>query len=157
MAYLGEKFGLMGRDAAERAMVDQLLCEVMDLRNDAIALFYGNQITFTELSNPDNDAAAYLDEVVAPHYAKLESWLALKGTPYLAGGSPTAPDFHLWEMLDQHTLFATDYEMADPLADCPCLTSFAARFSALPQLAGYFSGPLHSLPCNNKGALWGGL
>ena len=29
--------------------------------------------------------------------------------------------------------------------------------AALPQLAGYFAGSLHALPCNNKGAEWGGL
>ena len=57
-----------------RALVDQLLCEVMDLRNDAIAIFYGNPVPFTSLSTPQTDAAAYLEEVVTPHYIKLEGW-----------------------------------------------------------------------------------
>ena len=36
---------------------------------------------------------------------KLEAWLAAKGAPtqgpFLVGATPTAPDFHLWELLDQ--------------------------------------------------------
>jgi hypothetical protein len=96
-------------------------------------------------------------EIVASHYTKLEGWLSLKGTPFLVGSSPTAPDFHCFEMLSEHTTFAADHGLPDPLAaDCPCLTAFAARFAALPQLAGYFAGPLSKLPINNKSALWGG-
>jgi hypothetical protein len=93
---------------------------------------------------------------VATHFAKLEGWLTLLNTPFLVGNSPTAPDFHLFEMLDQHTAFAADYHQKDPIATCPHLTAFAARFRALPQLAGYFAGPLSSLPANNRGARWGG-
>lgn len=93
---------------------------------------------------------------VATHFAKLEGWLTLYDTPFLVGHSPTAPDFHLFEMLDQHTAFAADYRQNDPIATCPRLSAFAARFRALPQLAGYFAGPLSSLPANNRSARWGG-
>lgn len=95
-------------------------------------------------------------DTVAPHYTKLEGWLSLNGTPFLVGTAPTAPDFHLFEMLDQHTIFAADHAQDDPIDACPCLTAFAARFAALPQLAGYFAGSLAKLPINNTSALWGG-
>ena len=101
-------------------------------------------------------ALGAVTDTVAPHFAKLEGWLTLNSTPFLVGNSPTAPDFHLFEMLDQHTIFAADYHQDDPIATCPCLTAFAARFRALPQLTGYFNGPLSKLPINNHSALWGG-
>lgn len=97
-----------------------------------------------------------MSETVAPHYAKLEGWLDLNNTPFLVGNSATAPDFHLFEMLDQHTAFAADHHQDDPIATCPCLSAFATRFAALPQLARYFAGPLSKLPINNRSALWGG-
>eukprot|EP01045_Picozoa_sp_COSAG04_P020005 COSAG04_NODE_2002_length_5029_cov_5.314604_3_plen_297_part_00 len=59
-------------------------------------------------------------------------------------------------MLDQHSALAADLGEPDPLEACPALQAFAARFRALPELAGYFAGPLAALPPNNKSALWGG-
>ena len=97
-----------------------------------------------------------MTETAAEHFAKLEGWFALNNTEFLVGDSPTAPDFHLFEMLDQHTAFAADHHQVDPIAACPCLSAFSARFRALPQLAAYFTGPLSKLPFNNYGALWGG-
>jgi glutathione S-transferase len=166
LTYLAGKLGLMGAvggarggPLAERALVEQCLCQVMDLRNDAVALFYGNQIPFTDppVNNPDENAAVYLSDTVSVHYGKLEAWLELHGTTFLAGATPTAADFHLFEMLDQHSAFAVDFGLADPIDTCPRLDALASAFRALPQLAGYFAGPLHALPMNHApAALWGG-
>ena len=38
MSCRGDKFGMLGADTAGRARVQQCLCQVMDLRNDAVAL-----------------------------------------------------------------------------------------------------------------------
>lgn len=54
MSYLGAKFGLLGVGDGERALVEQCLCQVMDLRNDAVAQFYGKQS-----AHPTTDAARY--------------------------------------------------------------------------------------------------
>lgn len=176
MSYLGAKFGLLG-NGEQRSLVEQCLCQVMDLRNDAVTLFYGKQIAHpatdaeryceTQLSSPcinymypccalRHRALHAVTDTVAAHFAKLEGWFALNNTEYLVGDSPTAPDFHLFEMLDQHTTFAADHHQDDPIVKCPCLSAFSARFRALPQLAKYFAGPLSKLPVNNHGALWGG-
>jgi len=101
-------------------------------------------------------ARVAVSEKVSVHYSKMEGWLTTVGGDFLVGGSPTAPDFHLWEMLDQHSALAADLGEPDPLEACPALQAFAARFRALPELAGYFAGPLAALPPNNKSALWGG-
>ena len=41
LVYLGEKFGLLGATPRERIECEQLLCEVMDLRNAMVKEFYG--------------------------------------------------------------------------------------------------------------------
>ena len=67
----------------------------MDLRNDAVGKFYGG-------GAPEDNWVGHLTGSVATHYGKFEAWLTQHGTKYLACDSPTAPDFHLFEMLDQH-------------------------------------------------------
>lgn len=149
LAYLGRKFGLMGQDSAEASLAEQCLAQVMDLRNAAIPVFYSGDLPA--------DGPAHLDDV-AGHYAKLDAWLedgASAGRLFLAAASPTAPDFHLWEMLDQHTRFCAFYGFEDPLRSCPHLLTYEQRFRALPELRGYFAGPLHQLPLNNKSAVFG--
>ena len=56
LSYLGAKFGLLG-DAEQQTLVEQCLCQVMDLRNDAVALFYGKQI-----AHPATDAKRYREK-----------------------------------------------------------------------------------------------
>jgi glutathione S-transferase len=69
-------------------------CAVFDLRNAAVELFY----------SPTEDFEVGLDahmDTTATHLGKLDAWLTQHGTPFLAGARPTAPDFHLFEMIDQ--------------------------------------------------------
>lgn len=40
-AHLGRVLGLYGSNYAETLKVEQCLCQVMDLRNDAVSAFYG--------------------------------------------------------------------------------------------------------------------
>ena len=67
----------------------------MDLRNDAVGKFYGG-------GAPEDNWVGHLTGSVATHYGKFEAWLKQHGTKYLACDAPTAPDFHLFEMIDQH-------------------------------------------------------
>ena len=148
LQYLGKKLNLMGKGEHEEGLEQQCLCQVMDLRNDAVACFYGGK-----------DADEYLQGVKG-HYGKFEGWLDSHNTDYLAGSQPTTADFHLWEMLDQHEAYCV--AKGKPLllhtlgSEYHLLRRFYSRFAALPQLAGYFAGPLHALPINNKMADFGG-
>ena len=126
MTKLGGKLDLLGATDAEKAEVEQLLCEVMDLRNACIAVFYGGDLE--GLSG------------LAKHGSlrKLNAWLAQKGTAFLVGASPTAPDFHLWELLDQLKILASTngekekgcMESRVGEAQCCCIElSFLARLT----------------------------
>lgn len=154
IAFLARRFGLMGENEEEVSKNEQCLCEVMDLRNDAIGLFYAG-------FGPDKDAVfearkeAYYTRKVPAHYQKFEAWLRQQGTAYLVGDSPQAADFHLWEMLDQHEALGRFLGKPSLLETCPELRRYYAAFAALPQLQAYFAGPLHKLPINNKMAVFG--
>jgi len=78
------------------------------------------------------------------------------------GDGVTAPDFHLFEMIDQYhamvehySLSATERDPANPDSDMPLLAAFYAAFKALPRNAIYFSSSLPHYPFNNKGAKFG--
>mmetsp|Transcript_10967 Transcript_10967/g.37313 ORF Transcript_10967/g.37313 Transcript_10967/m.37313 type:complete len:273 (-) Transcript_10967:197-1015(-) len=154
LTFLGRRFSLLGATEEDLHKNEQCLAQVMDLRNDAISLFYGG-------FGPDKrqvfDARkeAHYEGKARGHYAKLEAWLGQQGTLYLVGESPQAADFHLWEMLDQHEELGRFLGKASLLEDFPRLKKLYGAFRELPQLQGYFEGPLHALPINNKMAVFG--
>ena len=146
-AYLGRKLGLYGANDLETLKCEQVLCEVMDLRNNAVKFFYSS----------GDDLAARVEahaKSAATSFGKLETWLRQQSTPFFAGATPTAADFHAFEMIDQHLVTEV---LVVPGADneFPLLAAFHTRFRALPQLQGYFDGPLSKLPLNNKMACIG--
>lgn len=149
MAFLGEKFGLYGTVTAPppgpqrqlaSARVLQCICEAQDLRNAGVKAFYGRA-----------PAEPYINSTIPNTYAKVEAWLDTTKSKFLAGDAPSAGDFHLWEMLDQNERFATEIKRQPPtfLDKTPKLMALYRRVRALPQLKGYFNGPLYKLPCNN--------
>ena len=91
IVYLADKCGLMGKTAQERIECEQCLCECTDLRNEMVRNFYGSACEPAML-------AALLKH---GSLAKLDAWLEAKGTTFLIGDEPMAPDFHLAELLDQ--------------------------------------------------------
>ena len=137
MEYLGEKFGLMGTNPVERSECTMLLCQVKDLRDDCTGTFYprGN----------DPDALGKLMDNMS--LVKLENWLAAKGTTYLLGETPNAPDFHLWEMLDQlNEASAYAANKASPFSGRPNLKKLYDAFLSLPCMKSYVSSGLAGLP-----------
>jgi glutathione S-transferase len=144
-SHLGRVLGLYGSTYAETVAVEQCLCQVMDLRNDAVGKFYGGS---------DDNFAGHLKSI-AGHYEKFELFLVQQGKGFLATDTPTAPDFHVFEMLDQHEALAKFTKSDSPLAAFPLLTKYYEAFKALPTLQAYFNGPLNQLPANNKMAAWG--
>ena len=83
--------------------------------------------------------------------------MALNDTPFLVGNSPTAPDFHMFEMLDQHEILAKFLKTKSFLATenekgkllYSNLRKFYGDFKLLPQLQDYFAGDAYQLPINN--------
>ena len=65
--------------------------------------------------------------------AKLNSYEKfLGGRQYFCGDSPTFPDFHMYELLDQHRMLAPDQIKAHKKID-----GFLSRFESLPKINAY--------------------
>ena len=153
--HLGRVLGLLGNDESDLISCEQLLCEIMDLRNSMGGSAYSPTIAHT-------DAAKLLGNAAGKNgsFQKFELWLAREKSAgrsglFLVADKATAPDFHLWEMLDQFTLYASRFEQPDPLLAFPHLQAFYASFRTLPQNARYFDSVLARLPMNNKSASFG--
>mmetsp|Transcript_89663 Transcript_89663/g.159257 ORF Transcript_89663/g.159257 Transcript_89663/m.159257 type:complete len:242 (-) Transcript_89663:147-872(-) len=145
LAYLGRKFKLMGDKPEDYVKVEQILCEAQDLRNACIKEFYMGDLSSWKT----------LMETVKSSYEKFETWLTQQGSLYTCGATPTAGDFHLWEMLDQLELLAKVNKLPSPLAGFPKLKALHAALRSEPKLQKYFQGELCKLPPNNIMAQFG--
>ena len=154
--YLGRKLSMLGTNDEEREACEQLLCEIMDLRNKMTHFVYD--------AHASHEGAAVLVDGVAGKNGilqKLELWLQSEVTvkghsgTFLVGNRATAPDFHLWEMLEQYEALASFYKLPDPLASYIYLKTFKSRFAERPENAKYLASNLVKMPYNNKIATFG--
>lgn len=149
--YLGEKLGLWGKSRADEIKCMELLCEVMDIRN-----------AFTNFCYRDGDPKNVEGPLLKSRcWEKLELVLQTNKESgcFLVGNEATAPDFHLWEMLDQYERAAKWYkfEASSPLAVYPGLKEFYDSFASLKGNQKYLASALHKLPINNKMAHFGAM
>jgi len=154
LKYLGRKFDLNGKDEVEVMKGEQCLCQIMDLRNDMMKVFYAPPYGAVGPESFDASADDLLTKGAIGHLQKMENWLNLNKTDYCASNSPTVPDFHLWELIDQLELFAKSRKKNSVLEKKPKLQQFYAKMKSLEKLSNYFKGPLYTLPVNNKIAHW---
>jgi hypothetical protein len=157
---LGRRFNMLGDTPQDLSSCEQLLCEIMDLRDKMIEKCY----IYSPQISPES-AKGLIDEAAGKNssLAKLELWLerevaaGRQGT-HLVADKATAPDFHLFEMLDQYTAFARYYGVSEQLLvdrNLPRLQHFHTTFRAHPRNAAYFNSVLYRLPFNNKSAAYG--
>lgn len=127
-AYLGRACGMFGTNAIETSECEQLLCELYDLRDAMTDFCYGEN---SDVTVPLNTAKTILK--------KLESWLGLQAKKqigssskvvHLVGESYTAPDFHLYELLDQFEALASSTN-DDIYSGFPRLKEFKEGFATL--------------------------
>jgi glutathione S-transferase len=186
LAYLGRELKMLGTTPVETCQCEELLCEIMDLRNKMVKFAYAP-------ASPGNDLedAKELIEQANVHFHKLEQHLILqypnilervvdpdevpstdfykKGVCHLVGGKFTAPDFHLWEMLDQFEELCQHYELPSCFGTAttnskeektktfPYLREFLENFIHLPENGTYYA-QWHKevkLPLNNPYARFG--
>lgn len=154
LAYLGRKLNLWGKNEQETIACEQLLSETMDLRNNLVKFAYGRD----GADSTKDGAKSFLDGAAGKNgiLQKIELWLGqfTKGD-FLVGGRATAPDFHLWELLDQMRCMAQYFALPLPLASFPKLRAFYESFGSLPKMQPYLKSALHKLPHNQKMAKYG--
>lgn len=106
-----------------------------------------------------SSASAILDKLEAVRASSLASASASAsaGGPFLVGTRASAPDFHLFEMLDQLAAVSRVHSLPSPLGAFPLLSAFHRDFAALPRNAKYLASPLPGLPLNNPSAKVGAV
>jgi len=123
LQYIGECVGMMGSSPVERGLCAQFLCEIYDLRCVMTNWCYGR--------NADEAAATVAG--AGKHLSKLDNYLSSKSTKhFLVGESLTAPDFHLFEILDQFELLCQCRGLPALLEGFPALGAFKSGFAQLP-------------------------
>jgi len=140
LKHIARKNELVGSSLKEQAEADMAADQVMDLRNGFVRLCYG--------SNYAENKEKYLQGL--PKTLKLFSdYLGTKS--WLVGEKITYPDFHLYEMLDQHKQMKPDC-----LKDYSNLEAYCDRFEKLPAIEKYMkSEKFMKAPLNNKMANFG--
>ncbi|CAG5130824.1 unnamed protein product [Candidula unifasciata] len=138
--YLASKFGLCGETDKVKAENFMMVENAMDFRNGLAKVLY------------NRDYSKLIDDYFTTVHTTLKAFdTFLEGRTWFAGGkNPTACDFPLYELLDQHRLMKPDI-----LKDYKNLQAFLKRFEELPQIKAYLqSGEFFTHPVNNKTAGW---
>ena len=128
LQYVGDCVNMMGTSPQQRALGAQILCELYDLRNVMVGYAYAQQPT-------EPAAAAAAVASARSHWAKLEQHFkknAPQSSSFLVGDTFTAPDFALFEMVDQFDQLCRCKELPDCLADFPHVRAFQTAFGKLP-------------------------
>jgi glutathione S-transferase len=158
LLYLGRKFDMLGNSVEDLEDCEQLLCEIYDLRNRMTGFAYD--------PTSNNEAAQRLIQAVTSPSGilqKLELWLKREVTTkghsgtFLVANKATAPDFHLWELLDQFEALSKFFDLppALELSTFPYLAAFQTRFAERSENAKYLASKLYRMPMNNKSAAFG--
>lgn len=146
LLYLGKRLNMRGLNLVEETQCEELLFECTDLRNEIVKFVYP----------PNENPQKWIQGMVKPGHSldKLNLWLERKyeagvsGAIFFVGDNATAPDFHIWEMLDQFKGICDFYGVEDPYASLPKLALFHESFKNLPDNQRYFASKLASLPAN---------
>jgi len=150
--YFGRRYGLdKCSSEEEKNKLEQVTLEVFDLRNTMIELVYPFKKVNRDEAEYSNSRKEQMKKA-ATTYAKLEAWLTHYNTTYLCGATPMTPDFHFWEMMDQHEILAKTFDAPSPLAEFPKCKALYDAFRSLPALQKYFESEAYKLPINNQGA-----
>jgi len=140
LKHIARKNNLVGSTAKDQALADMAADQIMDMRNGFVRLCYSSR--YEDLKDD------YMKNL--PKTLKLFSdFLGTKS--WLVGESITYPDFHLYEMLDQHKAMKPDC-----LKEFTNLEVYCERFEKLEAIEKYMkSDRFMKVPINNKMASFG--
>lgn len=145
LTHLGRKFKMMGNDETETALVDLLIDQSNDLRQEL------NNICYRAI-NFENVKKKFCDETLPVHLKLYEDFLTKKGKKWLISDTLTAADFQLFEYLDHCWLLSNDN-----WTDFPKVLAYMKAFRELPELKKYLETEHDKRPINGKMAKFGGV
>lgn len=152
--FLGRELNFMGSSKQEQSNCEELLCELMDLRDAMVDFAYGTDGSKEKAIICYNSATRHL------HKLELHLEREYQGSKtdvcHLVGFKFTAPDFQCFELLDQYRGLCTVYDLPLIFRDMPHVSQFFNSFQKLPENAAYLSSFLGTdLPYNSPYAKFG--
>lgn len=160
LSYLGRELNMMnGQKSIDMCRCEELLCEIMDLRDTIVNFAYDKN-----LEKAQEDAEQLVQGLASTVMDRLEKHLVsschddcdtmdddLSHVTHLVGDSFSAPDFALWEIMDQFHELCLYYGLPQMTKNRPYLEAFYKNFAMLPENRPFLEFPmLHSgLPMNN--------
>lgn len=176
MSYLGRELMMLGRSPPMTCRCEELLCEVMDLRNLMVRFAYNGHRDTSK-----SDAEAMIHGPAGKILDKLEHHLqnsypgAIEPSTtesgdeeiaadrkrsavcFLVGNGFTAPDFCLFEMLDQFMALCRYFDLTSITQNRPYLADYFVNFASLPENRPFLECmQAHmGLPFNNPYARFG--
>jgi glutathione S-transferase len=144
LTHLGRKFKLMGSNERETSLIELLIDQSNDLRQEL------NNVCYRAI-NFDAVRKKFCDETLPIHLKLFEDFLTRQGKKWLLGDSLTAADFQLFEYLDHCWLLSNDN-----WEEYPKILAYMKEFRALPELKKYFDSEHSKRPINGKMAKFGG-
>ena len=173
MTFLGRMFNMLGATAIENSYCEQLLCQISDAQNKMFTFVYGQhqdqRMAAKQLYQSNFGEEAKLDYTIEGSLKKIERWLESNQTspknPYLVGKNATAPDFSLFEILDEYAELIKYFDLipCDGMEPDEILAAGGHRhlayhyghFRNSEKMGKYLNSQLHKLPFNNKSASFG--
>ena len=159
LSYLGRELGMMGSTKLETAKCEELLCTIYDLRDVMVHFAYYGKPT-----------AEQCWTTAQKHFQNLESHLTGQmrktttttidddddaansngSTTFLVGPKPNAPDFPLFEILDQYEILAEQHDFQSLGDHYPNLALYKKAMEEWSEHQDYLNSFLHrGLPLNN--------
>jgi glutathione S-transferase len=121
LQYVGNICGMMGKTPLEQSVCLQFLCDLYDLRCAMTDVVYGKAGTVESTL-----------EKGRAHFARFDQHLQNQESKcFTVGNSLTAPDFHLFELIDQYDHFSKANGSDSYLMDFPNVVAFFTEFSQL--------------------------
>jgi len=152
LLYLGRKLKMLGSSECEQIKCEELLCEVMDLRNSVVGFVYSDKGTIKDEVDSylkSNGVAKILDKL---NLSKLSN-----AGPFFVGNKASSPDFHIFEMIDQFKIMAKVHSSDDIIQNYVALEQFHVDFRNLSKNQKYLQSKLSTYPMNGKSASLGSL
>lgn len=144
LTHLGRKFNLIGNNEREISLVELLIDQSNELRQEL------NNVCYRAI-NFDVVSKKFCDETLPTHLKLFEDFLVRHGKKWLISDTLTIADFQLFEYLDHCWLISNDN-----WADYPKILAYMTALRELPELKKYLQTEHAKRPINGKMAKFGG-
>ncbi|KAI9344924.1 glutathione S-transferase Mu 3-like protein [Obelidium mucronatum] len=141
MRYIAEKHNLAGSTPSERATIDMIANEIIDMRSRFTSMCYNKDFENLKPIHIKNTPASL--ERLEKFYGSPKTWIT--------GDKICYADFMLYELICQN--LAIEPAM---FSNCPRLLKLHKQIEELDCMKEYINSPAYNRPFNNKSATFGG-